>query len=537
MWTFMDLIPARISSPTISLEEPVSEGDVTISEQPGATETIMRLPEMKMNRCLSYLLSTCLVLIFCLSASAQEGLRLSGQAKLGYVFIDDDGRMSTTQEIFNVHSGLTLQNLNLRGFFTKNSSFELNLSNINQDNRSLFFSLMKPGLFSLTSRFNQSRFVFDEEGDVKSERTFSSISGYFQPAKFLKLRTDLSHQSKEGDRRTYYDSLGIGGGEYDQLFWSAGFGGQLKFGKRFLDFEYRLRALDDKRNNLRDREGSRIRTSLNSPLPQNIFLSLHYLHDENKLKESGLELKSDLFKSSLIYHPARQINLSTKFMFQRTENQSTEITSDVLKGSGEISYRFYEGYRLNLGYEHEKRKDDAEGDAAEAKITVNSYLVGGYAQFIPELSLRARYVFQDRRDEDAVSLTGSYEDEKILVELKSKPVKRLNLRLRYEDKRRDNPDISSSVCDRGFVSSVSMAVKEWLGCHLNYSLLDVDVNIGGDLDIRKEGVSFGFDYALMKHCLLQGKYDVYDYDDYLYVSDYYTSNVYTISLVRKFGIN
>ncbi len=525
---------------------------------------------MKMNRYLSYSLSICLILFVCLSASAQEGLRLSGQAKLGYVFIDDDGRMNTTQEIFNVYSGFVLQRLNLNGFFTETASFELDLSNINQDNRSLLLSLRKPGLFSFNTRMVKSRFVFDEEGGAESFRTRNSVSAHLQPAKFLKLKTDYFEYVKKGDRRTNYDGLGAGGGEYDQLFWSAGFGGQLKCEKRFFDFEFRIRRLDDKKNDMLDREGSRIRTSLNTPLPHNVYLSLQYLHDQNKLKESELELESDLFKSSVIYHPVRQINLSTKFMYQRTENQSTEITSDILKGTGEISYQFYDGYRFNLGYEHERRKDDAEGDADEAKITVNSYLVGAYAQFIPELSLRARYVFQDRKDEDTVSLTGPYEDEKIMVELKSKPAKSLNLRLRYEDKRRDNPDISSSVCDKGFISSVALAVKDWLGFHLNYSLLDVKydntegrfetdnntfgsqivlrpveelsltggwnhINIRGDLDIRKDGVWFGFDYVFMKDYSLQGKYDAYDYDDYLVLSDYYAANVYTISLVRRFG--
>lgn len=523
-----------------------------------------------MKRHISYILSICLVLFFGLSVSAQDEHRLSGQAKLGYVFIDDDGKMSTTQEIFNLYSGFTLQNLSLRGFVKKNYSFELDLSDINRDNRSLFFSFRKPGLFALNSRMVKSRFVFDDEGKVKSFRTQNGLSAYLQPAKFLKLRGDYFEYVRKGDRRTCYDSLGAWGGEYDQFLWSAGFGGQLKSGKRFVDFEYRLRSFNDKKNDLQDREGSRIRTSLNTPLSQNAYLSLQYLHDENELEESELELKSDLYKSSLIYHPARQVNLSAKFMFQRTENQSTQITSDVLKGAGEISYQFYIGYRFNLGYERERREHQAGTDGDETKVTVNSYLVGAFAQVIPELSLKARYVFQDRKDEDAATLTGPCEDERILIQLKSRPLKEINLKLRYEDKRRDNPDISSSVCDKGFVVSLSVAMRDWLGFQFNYSLLDVKyvntegkfetdnntftseinlrpcekfslttgwnhVDIRGDLDIRKEGGSLGFDCALRKNCSLQGRYDAYDYDDFTNISDFYAANVYTISLVKKFG--
>ncbi|UCB53216.1 MAG: hypothetical protein JSV10_03820, partial [Candidatus Zixiibacteriota bacterium] len=378
-----------------------------------------------MNRHLSYLLSTCLILFLCLYASAEDGPALSGKVRLGYVFIDDDGRMSTSREVFDVYSGFTVQDLTLRGLFKKNSSFELNLSDINRDNRSLLFSLRKPGLLSLTSRFKQTRSVFDEEGGMEAKRNSSSVTARVQPTSFLKLRTEFFHYLREGDRQTYYEGLGIGGGEYDQFFWSAGFGGQLRYGKKHLDLEYRLRSLDDRKNDLLGRDGSRIRASLNTPLPDKAYLSLQYLRDENQLKESGRKLKSDLYKTSLIGHPTRQIDLSVKMLFQRTENQSTQITSGILKGTGEISYEFHPGYRFNFGFESERREDEIKGTEGELETTSRSYLVGAYAKFLPELSLKARYVFQDREDDDTVTLTGPYEDERILVQLKSRPFKQV----------------------------------------------------------------------------------------------------------------
>jgi len=524
-----------------------------------------------MKRYSIYLVLICSILFVFVSSSAGKAITISGQSKLGYIFIDDDGKLSTTEEMFNLYSGLTLEELILRGSIRESFPFELKLFNINQDNRSLFFSLGKPQLFSLKSRLNQSRFVFDREGKVRFERTFASLSGYLQPVKFLKLKSDFFHHVKKGDRRTFYsDELGALGGEYDQFFWSAGFGGQLKWGKRFLDFEYRLRSLDDEKNDSQDREGSRIRTSLNAPLPQNLLLSLQYLHDENQLKESELGLKSDMYSGSLLYHPLKQMEFSTKVLFQSTENQSTQTTSDILKGSGEVFWRFHKGYRLNLGYEYEKRKDENEGENDEGETVINSYLLGASARFIPELSVRVRYVFQDREDGDRVTLTGPYEDERILVELKTTPVRELNLRLRYRDKRRDNPDISSSVHDKGFIFSLTLTVKEWLGFDFSGSLLKAEydntagefktenqtfcpqinlkpfeklkltggwnhIDVGGDLDIQKEGVWLGFDYALMEDYSLQGRYNVYDYDDYLYLQENYVANVYTLSLVKKFG--
>ena len=60
------------------------------------------------------------------------------------------------------------------------------------------------------------------------------------------------------------------------------------------------------------------------------------------------------------------------------------------------------------------------------------------------------------------------------------------------------------------------------------------IDLRKDLDIRKEGVTAGFDYSLWKNYSLQGKYELYAYDDYIQYLDYYATNVYRISLTKKF---
>lgn len=497
------------------------------------------------------------------SIFAEDKLNLSGQATLGYIFIDDSGKKSTTEEIFNTYSGFTLQDLNLQGFFAKNSTFELNLSNLNQDNRAFLFTLRKPGLFSLSSQCNKSRFIFDEKGNVRSFRTISSVAADFQATRFLKLKADYFHHLQEGDRRTSLDGAGAWGEKYDQFFQSGGLGMQLKWGRRYFDIEYRLRSFDNEIKNLSDREGNQLKAVLNTPLPSNIFLSLSYLHDKNRLKESDLNLTTNLYQGSIFYQPLRKVNISTKLLFQRTENQATGVTSDIFRGGEEISYEFYSGYDVNLGYEYEKRKE-------KEQVGINSYLAALSFQFIPQLSLKARYLFQKRKDPDALTLTGPFDNERILVELKSRPLKEVNLKLRYEDKTRKNPDIFTSTKDRGYISYASFALKDWLDIQLNYYFLTVkyennikDSNVdnntftsaailkpsdkftlsGGwnhidlrkDLDIRKDGFSLGFEYSFWKDFSFQGKYELYAYDDYIQYLDYYGANVYTISLTRKFG--
>ena len=523
---------------------------------------VMSIEERRMKKSYLYVLAFILCLMLPVLSPAQDKLSLSGQVGLGYTFLDDSGKKTTTEEAFNIYSGFILENFNLQGLFKGNSAFELNLSNINKDNRSFFFSLKKPGRFSINSRCNQSRFLYDENGYFKSIRTISSVWGDYQIAPFLKLKADYYHHLKKYDDKSSSVSSEDQEGENKQFFQSGGVGIQLKSGRRYFDLEYRLRSFDSHLKDLFDRDGSRIKAILNTPLPHDIYLSLSYLHDRNKLKEPDLNLTTDLYQGTAFYQPVKKVNLTAKFSFQRTEDHSTAVTSDIIRGGGEVSYKFQPGYDVNLGYQYERRKE------TEA-VGINSYLAGLYFQLIPELSLKARYLYQKGKDPEYVTLTGPWNKEKVLVEVNSRPVKEINFKLRYEDKTRKNPDISTSTSDKGYISFASFSPNSWLDLRLTYYLLKADytntlgsfrvdnktltslatfkpwkrltlsagwnhIDLRKDLDIRKEGVTAGFDYSLWKNFSLQGKYELYTYDDYIQYLDYYGTNVYRISLTQKF---
>jgi hypothetical protein len=522
----------------------------------------MSIEERGMKKSYLIVFAFSLLLILPVSSLAQAKSNLSGQVGLGYTLLDDSGKKPTTEEAFNIYSGFIVENLNLNGFFQGNSTFELDLSNVNKDNRSFFFSLKKPGRFSINSRCNQSRFLYDENGYFKSIRTISSVWGDYQITPFLKLKADYYHHLKKYDNKNSSASSEEEEEENKQFFQSGGVGIQLKSGKRYLALEYRLRSFDSHIKNLFDRDGSRMKAILNTPLPQNVYLSLSYLHDHNKLKEPELNLNTDLYQGTAFYQPVKKVNLTAKFSFQRTEDRATAVTSDIIRGGGEVSYKFQPGYDVNLGYQYERRKE-------QEAVGINSYIAGLFFQPIPELSLKARYLFEKRKDPEEVTLTGPWDNEKVLVELKSRPLKEINLKLRYEDRTRKNPDISTSTSDRGYISFAAFSPQSWLDLQLTYYLLKADyintigkfrvdnrtltslltlkpwtrltlsggwnhIDLRKDLDIRKEGVVAGFDYSLWKDFSLQGKYELYTYDDYIQYLDYYGTNVYRISLTQKF---
>jgi len=156
------------------------------------------------------------------------------------------------------------------------------------------------------------------------------------------------------------------------------------------------------------------------------------------------------------------------------------------------------------------------------------------------------------------------------MEVKFVPLKEINLKFRYEDKERQNPDIFTSTKDRGYISYASFTLKDWLDIQLNYYFLTVKhensvknfkvdnntftstailkpsdkftlsggwnhIDLRKDLDIRKDGFTLGFEYSFWKDFSFQGNYELYTYDDYIEYLNYYGANVYKISLTRKFG--
>jgi len=84
------------------------------------------------------------LLLFPLTQSFSE--EISSQVKVSYIFLDQNGDRYSLPELYNVYSGFSLDKLYLSGRFNTNSTFRLNLNNVNLDNRNLSLSLNLPDL-------------------------------------------------------------------------------------------------------------------------------------------------------------------------------------------------------------------------------------------------------------------------------------------------------------------------------------------------------------------------------------------------------
>ena len=503
----------------------------------------------------------CLVfLLFCLNQSYSQGI--SSKVKLSYISLDQNGDRYSLPELYNVYSGFSLEKFYLTGRFKTNSTFQVSLNNVNLDNRDLGLSLNLPDHFSLRAAHRKSRFVFDEDGDVTSFRTRTGVGAIYKPAAFLKFSLDYSHQLKEGDRLGYVEANpGVLGGEYDQIIHSGKGGVQLRWGQRYLTLSHRILFFDSDLNDGLDRKSNRTEISLNTPFPGNASVSLRYTHDESKLEEKDLKLKTDLFAGTVFRRMSSRITAGAKFSFQRSDNLSTYNMTDIGRAGSWLSYQICDKFETELGYEYQNKEDQY------GKINTHSILLGAKTKPVKQLFISGLYRFKTRKDPDFSTLTGEYNQDNKLLKVRYEPVEKVNIQMRYQEKIRDNKDIDTKAESQGLYSNLFVRLREECNLTFYFNLLDWDfhnfqtdyqtsnrtygltINLkpiqsfklkGGasylelskDLDINKYSFSVGLSYELLKGYAVEADFERFKYEDMITSENDFDANVFKIGVLK-----
>lgn len=504
-----------------------------------------------------------IILLFSLNQSFAKTKEISGEAKLSYMFLYQAGDRHNLPELYNVYSGFSLDKLYLTGRFKTNSTFQVNLNNINLDNRDLNLTLTLPDLLSLKVGHQKSRFVFDKHGDIESFRTRTGLGATFKPARFLKLNLEYSHQLKEGGRLGYVGvNAGVLGEKYDQKIQNGKAGVQLKWGERYVTLYHRILLFDSEQQDSLDRKSNRTGISLNTPLPGDISASLRYMREESILKRKDLKLKTDFLTGTVFRRLSRKILAAGKFSFQRSDNLSTYRMTDIARIGLSVNYRVTNKFETDLGYEYHN-KEDGYGE-----INTHSFLLGAKLRPANNLSVRAVYRFKMRKDPDFSTLVGEYDQDNKLLKVKYRPMDKINFQIRYQDKTRENSDINTKAESRGFSSSLFFDLGKALDLTFSFNVLDWDFQNSGtrfrtsnrtyglvinskpmksleltgragylelskDLDIGKFSLSFGLSYEFLEDYGVECVFQRLSYDDMVLSENDFDANVLKIGVSRK----
>jgi hypothetical protein len=495
---------------------------------------------------------------------AQDSSSVVGEIKLSYSFFDQEGKRSTTEDVFNLYSGLALGSLNFNSYFANGTWLKFSSSNLNRGSRDLSLSLRRTNWLDFRLFHQESRFLFGQNQE-NSKRKNSGGSFWVSPLKWLKFFGDYNYQKKEGNRIGLLPNQpGLLGNSFDQSLQNGKLGLQLNGKRNFFSYSFRILDFDSRISEAFDRRSNRHQLVYNTSLPRNLFLSFQYLRDDAKLTESDLEMDTDLYTLSLLYKILKGLSLSGRFYYQSTDNQATALTSKTLKNGYNLVYDVNRRIGFEAGYEYERRKNE------DGQNNLNSFLIGARSLPLDNLKLKASYLRKERKDKDLSTLVGPYDSDNLLFNLNYKPIKQLVVDLKYQDRQRDNDEILTSTDSKGFISFASFTYNDRFSADATFSLQDVEyqdtfgrffdktrqfsVNgtlkpvqsliftggfayfrAKGDLDLEKEDLRASVEYVIWKELSAEFRYNQYNYDDYLIATDFYTLNLFTLTLTQKFG--
>jgi len=509
------------------------------------------------------------------SAVADSTSVWDGQIRMGGIVKDETGDKSVMQETFNVYEGFSVTSLYLQGRFNPRTHLRFDLNDINLDDRNGQLEFRRSGVFSLRSRYDESRFVFDPVGALDASRKdfWSRLS--LTPTKWFWLAADYNLQTREGDRLGYPSGVQSAlGTRYDsdlnryrveaQMRASSGIGGTIAVDG--VDLTDNLSALNG-------REGRVYSANVHVPgvfydrLTHVVRASL----GRNELKESGLGYDVTTVQYTGLLAPWPALRAKYRFYGGQVEDEATDLQTNRYIHDGDVEVR-YRIATLSGGYGWEAWDDDRS-------VTTYDNIRAALALRDPGDKVTARFAWSTRNkeDEEDITLLRDTEYARWDARIDTKPVTGITVGGRFAERTREMPDVGAQA-DGFYASAYGRYDRQFSGdsgvdaahVELSYQYSDDDydnavgayhvksnfvtgrvhadvfdkvkagagvtfMSISEDLDIDKSILSFDLGYALPRGFSVDAKYNVYNYDDYLVDGRYYTANVVWVNVGYEFS--
>jgi hypothetical protein len=504
-----------------------------------------------------------------LSAAPAWSSRVDGVIKLGGITIEEDaGDLSAMQETYNIHDGFSLTQILLNGKLTDRDFFRVDLQEINLDARKAHLSYNIPRLVRLTARFDQHRQVYDSDRAVSSKRKDLRLGLRLTPIKNLRVTGNWATQMRDGARLSFpAGTVSRPGGKYDYTLNTGMFEANLQNDDgRGIALGYQLSRYADDLDDLVDRKGRVLSFRAYGNdflLPTRVSHFLRASFGKQELNNAGFEYKLSTFQYTGVYRPDWRFNVKYRFDGSSLDNSSTDLKTDNVRNNFDMTY-FHEYGRVSGGYGYETNDDDGTLTAAHL------WRVGGALGYRKWVKTRASYESRVKEDQEKRTLLRDAEMTRFRVSVESQPLQDITIGASYVGREREYPDID--VESEGEAVNVfgTATMEGWGSLTADYTYsrdeyddlaagfdtesntvtgrLDIDyvknlrfttgltyMDIGKDLDIEKSIVFFEGEYTLRDTYLLEFKYNIYSYDDYVVLNRYYTADVIWINVGYKFS--
>jgi len=492
----------------------------------------------------------------------------SGDLKIGYIYLDEDGNRSINQSSFNYYDGLNISLDKFRYRLDNGIQFKADLKNISLKNRNFSFGILKSGLFGADFNTNQFRRIYDFEGDKYTHRNLTSSGLWFYPQKYVKMYASGTFNSISGSAIDMFSTSFVSlprDMDYKQQKYTIGT--RFNYQGRMFQAEYNAISYKDKNDESKDQSRRNVRLNAALPVPKYEWLQLSggYQQFKTEYCDTKFELKSTTVRGGALASLPNYFSIKYDIFLNRAGSDSDFVETDNLAQAVYLSYNRPKLIGITLGYQNDINDD------FEDSFKANSYYFSGLlypnsrSEIRGELGIRAEEVDQGSR------LIGNEDRNKYKISGKYKLSGGNSIGAKYEARKRKNEQIGSEAeftriaVETNISSSkyaqiaaaYSYTIGEYENTEQKFEFVDHQVNLdinsaefknltGGfgltyyrsqrDLDIESIGLRFRGGYKLAGDYRIEALYNVYNFDDLLALNRYYTENMVEFNIIKNFSL-
>ena len=502
-----------------------------------------------------------LIAALCSVTMAASG---SGDLKIGYIYLDEEGNQSSYHPTFTLYPGATVSLEDFRYRFDNGMLMRANLNNIILNNRNLNASLAKPGLFDLKLSHDQFRRIYDFDGGSFTRRHQERGSLSVQPMKYLKLFGGVLMMERTGTTTDLFEPTSVAETvdiDYKRSYYNVG--AQVNYEGSMVLAEYRGDKFTDNNDENRDQKRNEYRFTglLSCPRYDWVKLIGGFRHYETKFDKSGFMISNNRGYGGGTVTLPKNVTLKYVGILDRTSSDSDFVATDNMSHVGYASWEMPKQFGLTVGYQYDVNDD------FEDEVRANSMFVGGFANFKNGIEARGEYGNRKEEVEDGVRLLGDEDRDRFRFSLKYRNDKYGSIAYKMTSMVRKNEQINAkSDFYRYAVDAVVTGLKygtlnvgyahtqgKYENSVENFDFRDHlvfgDVTLkeyhglilgGGaqyyrckrDLDIEHFNITAKAAYRFYQDYRLEAKYSAYNFDDLLVWDEYYTANLVEVSLVK-----
>lgn len=486
--------------------------------------------------------------------------------KIGYVFTDESDNLSVNQETYNTYEGPAFSLNNIYIGFENGIKFNGDLNNISMNNRHMNMSLGKAGLTQINFYNNQYRQIYSPDGVNYTRRETTGLSGYLKPHKNFKLFGGFDYFDKDGTAEFIYEPVGESN-EYQINYtqYSYNFGGQAYCPYGNARYEFKRITFQNDLNFSLDRTADVHNLSFFSSLPNYRWFTIAagYYGRSDEYDSLATNLNTNSFWGAGKIYLKNQWLIDFRTIMATTEHNDDMNDQDNKYYTLAVGKSFQRVGGFSVGYEIRKAENETQ------KTTADGYKVSGWYSYLGKLYIKGRYSFISKTVDDGETLIGESENSRHMLSVKYNDSQWGSLSAKIEKRIKKYDDIdteadytsaSSALAFKTKFGKLVASYKYNFGEYYNHSNLlgfefsdhivsgglypmsyyGVEAYIGAtyyttfrDIEMEKISLDLRLNWEFIPLHHLEGRYQMYTYDDFFSVQDTYTANNFEINLTKE----